>query len=144
MFGLIPVNKGLTRPSNYSGGIRDFFDDFFNDFPSLSYRGAMKMDIRENEKEYIIDAELPGIKKDNITIDINENNLTVSANYQEDKKEEKGNYIHRERRMSSMSRTVYLPDMDEDGVKAKYSDGILCITVPKKVESSKRKTITVE
>ena len=95
------------------------------------------MDIRENEKEYIIDAELPGIKKDNITIDINENNLTVSANYQEDKKEEKGNYIHRERRMSSMSRTVYLPDMDEDGVKAKYSDGILCITVPKKVESPK-------
>ena len=90
MFGLIPVNKGLTRPSNYSGGIRDFFDDFFNDFPSLSYRGAMKMDIRENEKEYIIDAELPGIKKDNITIDINENNLTVSANYQEDKKRGEG------------------------------------------------------
>lgn len=144
MFSLMPMTRKLISPQNNFYSMKSVFDDFLNDFPVVSVKNDMKIDIREDEKEYVIDAELPGIKKDNIKIDVEDSKIVISATAEEKEEEEKENYIHRERRYSSISRMVYLPNIDEDAIKARYSDGILSLTIPKKVIEDKKKLIAIE
>jgi HSP20 family protein len=94
-------------------------------------RDTFKIDVQDNEKEYVIDAELPGVDKDEIKVELNEGRLTISIDREENIDEENKNYIHKERRYCSMCRGIYLADADQKGVKAKLDNGILRITVPK-------------
>ena len=114
---------------------------FFNDtWPSRNIlNDSFKIDVKENENEYSIEAELPGIKKEEISLDLYEGRLSISVERKENIKEEKENYIHRERRYGIMTRSVYLADVKPEGVKAKYKDGILEVTVQKE-KSARTKT----
>jgi HSP20 family protein len=148
MAGLVPFNKnrlGLRR-----SGFEDFYnmlDDFFNDTwsprRSLMY-DTFKLDVQENDKEYCIEAELPGVKKEEINLELNEGRLTISINREESIDEEKKNYIHKERRFSSMQRSIYLADAKGDGVKAKLEEGVLNITVPKQEKLDSTVKINIE
>lgn len=135
MSGLVPFNRkwGLRR-----SGFDDFYnmlDDFFSDtwLPVRSLaRDTFKLDIQENDREYCIEAELPGVKKEEINLELNEDGrLTIAVEREENLQEEKKNYVHRERRYSSMQRSIYLRDARVDGVKAQLNDGVLKIIVPK-------------
>ena len=95
--------------------------------------------MSEDEKEYIIDAELPGMKKSNIDIHAEDNQLVIHAFQDEESEQKEQNYIHKERRFVSR-RAVYLPNIDSDGIKAKYEDGILSITVPKRCGQKESKS----
>ena len=117
MFGLVPFNRNpLAKNSN--DGIVDFYniiDDFFGysiaPFKRLSNE-SFKIDVKENENEYNIIAELPGIKKEEISIDYENGRLSISVNRKEEVNKEENNYIHRERKVSSMARGLYLKDID--------------------------------
>lgn len=149
MFGLIPYNRksnGITSRGDVWDVSRSIFEDFFND---SFFRGALpstteiRADIRENEKEYVVDIEIPGIKKEDIKLDLRDDVLTVSIDCKEEVNEEKGNYIRKERRYGSLSRSFYVENIKAEDVKAKYVDGILTVTMPKE-QDTKRNTHKIE
>lgn len=112
----------------------DLLDDAFNSlFKPMFFEekyNVMKTDIRETEKSYIMDVEIPGFDKKDVSLALEKGYLTVSAEKKEcsDKKDV---YIRRER-SCALSRTYYVGDVDKDAIKAKYDSGILQIEIPKK------------
>lgn len=148
MAGLIPFNK--RNQSLLGSSIFDFenmLDDFFTEswLPSRNLmRDTFKIDVEETDNQYLIHAELPGIGKDEVNLDINDGRLTISVNKEQNINEEKKNYIHRERRFSSMSRSIYLADAKADDIKAKLEHGVLTVTVPKQEKIDSAIKIDVE
>lgn len=97
-------------------------------------------DIRETENAYELESDLPGFRKEDISIDIEEDRLTVSAERkQEERAEEKNGYVHVERSFGSYSRSFDLSGIDTEGITASYTDGVLKITLPKKPEEKPEK-----
>jgi len=147
MAGLIPFNK---RRNALSTGFDDFYnalDDFFSDnwFSNRSLmRDTFKIDVKETEQDYIIEAEVPGARKEQIDLSLNEGYLTISIKKEEINNEESPNYIHRERRLSSMSRSIRLADAKPDGVKAKLENGLLMIKVEKEAKPNNAYKIDIE
>jgi HSP20 family protein len=137
MFGLTPYNKNQNSILRNEGGwdLRSVFNDFFSDsfLPTafFSLGQSIRADIKENEKEYIVEAEVPGVHKEDIKVDLRDDVLTVSVEQNELVKEEKENYLRKERRYGSYSRSFYVEDVKNETVSAKYSDGILKIILPK-------------
>lgn len=126
--------------------IVDLFDkeflngDFWGVMPPMPkefkpFMGHMKTDIKELENEYLVEIDLPGYKKEEISIEIKDGVLTVSAKRDEEKadnKEDDKDYIRKERYVSSCSRKMTLPEnVDEDAIKAKLEDGVLRLNIPK-------------
>ena len=103
----------------------------------MIYVYAEKTDVRETEKTYELDIDLPGFKKDEIQIELKDGYLTVSAEKGLDKDEEdkKGKYIRKERYAGALSRTFYLgEEIREEEIKAKFENGILSVSIPKEEE----------
>ena len=117
----------------------DLFDDFFDDdfFPrheffSKKERNLMKTDIQETEKEYLLEVDLPGYKKEDIKIDVSEGYLTINAKVNKEDNEEEKNYVRRERFTGEATRSFYVgEDIKEDEIKASFKDGILTLNIPK-------------
>ncbi|QXM05133.1 Hsp20/alpha crystallin family protein [Crassaminicella indica] len=150
MFGMIPFNRRnqLQRRSNDLFGVGSFFDEFFNDswfMPMSMQNSQMKVDIKENEKEYFLEAELPGVNKEDINIDLRDDYLTISVKSNEVIHEERENYIRKERRYGSMSRSFYVDNIEHEGVEAKFENGILTIKLPKKeIKEVKSRRIDIQ
>lgn len=145
MANLIPFNRRLL------GGFNDSFDNMLDDFfkdamlPIRNLeRDTFKVDVVSNENEYIVEAELPGIKKEDVSLDYNDGRLVISVTEESEKSTEGKNYIHKERRVSSASRSVYLADAAGDEIKAKLDNGILSVTVPKQNQAAKPQKINIE
>ena len=116
---------------------RNVFDDFF-DFPSVPRQqqaiSVMKTDVREHENGYELDVDLPGIKKENVKVKLEDGYLTISASTAQnnDEKDKKGNYIRRERFSGSYSRSFYVgEEVKETDIKAKFDNGVLQLSIPK-------------
>ena len=112
-------------------------------------QNMMKTDVREGEKSYELDIDLPGFSKDEITVQLENGYLSISAAKGLDKDQENkdGKYIRRERYAGSMSRTFYVGDqLTEQDIQAKFENGILQLTVPKKEakQVEGRKYIAIE
>ena len=140
----------------------NLFDDDWMDFPferdlwgkknplyGKNANRVMKTDIREHDTGYELDVDLPGFKKDEITIDLDNGYLTISAakGLDKDEQDKKGKYIRRERYAGAMQRSFYVGDeVTQEDIKAKFEDGILRLSIPKKdaqaVET--KKTIAIE
>ena len=140
----------------------NLFDDDWMDFPferdfwgrknplyGKNAKNIMKTDIKEHDGGYELDIDLPGFKKDEITIDLDNGYLTISAAkvLDKDEQDKKGKYIRRERYAGAVQRSFYVGDaVTEEDVKAKFEDGILRLSIPKKgakaVET--KKTIAIE
>ena len=143
MFELIPYNRRKTvvqrRPKGYFP-MESLFNSFFNDavgpFQS-GLQGQMKVDIKENEKDYVIEADLPGINKEDIQIELKHDVLSIGVKHNEVTEEERDNYIRKERRTSSMSRSFQVENVKPDDVKAKFENGVLSITLLKSEEEKK-------
>ena len=112
------------------------FDDFFNTpFFTRSESNMMKTDIKEHDNSYDLTIDLPGVKKEDIKAELNDGYLTVSAESgsSKDEKDENGKYICRERYTGSYSRSFYVGDaVTEQDISAKFENGTLKLTVPKK------------
>jgi HSP20 family protein len=151
MAGLVPFNRKNSSLARSGTGFEDFYnmlDDFFSDSwmsPGRSLlRDTFKIDIQETDSEYRIEAELPGIKKEEIDLGIEEDNLCISVNRDEEVNKDGTNYIHRERRSSSMSRRVRLVNAKLDETKAKLEEGILTVTIPKNEKANSSLKIDID
>lgn len=141
----------------------NLFDDSLSDFfgfgrmmPQVSNelygkhaKNLMKTDVRELDGSYELDVDLPGFKKDEVTVDLQDGYLTISAAKALDKDEpdQKGKFLRQERYSGSMSRSFYVgDDVETTDICAKYEDGILKISVPKTAhkELPKHTTIAIE
>ena len=144
----------------------DFFDDFF-DFPAFDDKEAqkaqrklygrhaanmMKTDVREHDDHYEVDIDLPGFKKEELSLELKDGYLIISAakGLNEDETEKKsGKFVRRERYMGSMSRTFYVgEDVKQEDIHAKYESGVLKLSIPKteatKAKAGENKYIAIE
>ena len=129
MFELIP----FTRHVNVYDPFRAFDEmqrSFFNDNSSLSFR----TDVIDTGDAYKLDAELPGFKKEDISIDVENDCLTISVERKVEDEDKRPNYVKRERVYGSFSRSFDVSGIDVEKIEAAYNDGILTLTMPKKVE----------
>ena len=134
----------------------DIFDESWMGFPAWGghnplygkrAKNLMKTDVRETEKTYEVDIDLPGFKKDEISVDLKNGYLTIQAakGLDRDQTDKEGKYIRQERYSGACSRSFYVGEVEADQVSAKYEDGILRITLPKesRKELPKKNTIAI-
>ncbi|MGE5581080.1 MAG: Hsp20/alpha crystallin family protein [Bacillota bacterium] len=130
MFNLVPFSfNQLER-----GFLSDFWgDQFFNNRLAI-----FKTDISDNGKEYVIEAELPGFAKEEINIEVADNQLTISAARNNETEEKKENYIRKERVSGRVSRSFAVDNVKTNEIKAEFKDGILKLVLPKKEAEENR------
>lgn len=136
----------------------NLFDDFFSDpFGMMNVHGhdplygkhaknLMKTDVRETENSYELDVDLPGFKKDEVSVDLKDGYLTISAakGVDKDEQDKAGKYIRQERYAGACSRSFFVGEaVKPEEVSAKYEDGILKLSVPKAGEKALPKTTTI-
>jgi len=131
------------------------FEDLFNDFAKgffvrpVSMPEAdelkIKLDVKEDDKAYTVHADIPGVKKEDIQVDVNGDMVSIRAELKKEKEEKQGEkLLHSERYYGMASRSFSLPaEVDEKGVVAKYKDGVLDLTLPKK-QGNGSKRISVQ
>lgn len=143
---LVPMNNNLGFSL-----FDNMFDDMFKDpfFTNSSTTKLMKTDIQEKDNNYILDMDLPGYDKSDIKAQLKDGYLTITAqkNTSKEDKDEKGNYIRRERYCGKCSRSFYVGEnLKEEDIKASFNNGILKLTFPKEVVKKEEeiKYITID
>lgn len=129
MFELMPF--GYRRVSAYNP-FRDF-EEMSRSFWDNNNVSAFRTDITEKDDKYILEADLPGFKKEDISVDIDKDCLIITAEHKsEDKEENADSYIRRERYYGSYTRSFNVKGIDTEAITAAYNDGVLTLTMPKK------------
>ncbi len=127
-------------------------DDVMNKFmmrpllrETLEMEPQIKMDVREADGQYLVKAEIPGVKKDDIHVTVEGNRVSISAEVKQEKEAKEGERVIRcERSYGMASRSFTLADeVEQSKVQAKYDNGVLELTLPKKAGSSSRKEIAI-
>ena len=141
--------KRSEWPSLAGGSwLSDFFDtDRFFDSDLLRRQLVPAVNVKETEKDFEIEVAAPGLSKKDFNITVENRVLTISSDKEEEKEEKEGNYTRREFSYRSFARSFSLPDgVNEEDVKASYSDGVLRLNVPKKMTADPklRKAIEVK
>jgi len=111
------------------------FDDLWNDFTILKFPSIEfpRIDIKEDEKEYSITAEVPGYSREEINIEVNNGVLNISSEHKEDKEEKKKDYIYKERSERSFRRAIRIPEnIRAEEMNATLNNGLLTLVIPKK------------
>ena len=127
MYTMVPFGR---RDANLFG----FLDDIEKSmFAPVNGKGQFRCDISEKDGEYLLEADLPGFNKEDINVEVNGEMLTISATHNEEKseKDDDGNYIRRERRFGSFSRSFSTEGIDVENIKADYQNGVLKLDMPK-------------
>ena len=125
MYGLTPFERTF--------GIFDPFADFDSGFVGDGKRfTACRTDIREDDDKFVMESELPGFDKKDISIDISGSSLTLKAEHSENMDEKNGKYIRRERTYGSYQRSFDISGIDTEHISADYKNGILIMVLPKK------------
>ena len=132
MFGLVPFvsHNELSKDENVFDRLMNVFDE---PFMQSFHMPDFKVDVKDNGESYDLTAELPGLKKEDISLTYENNYLTIATKNEQskDEKDDKGNYVRRERGTSSMSRSFFIDNIDEAKATADYKDGILSVHLPK-------------
>jgi HSP20 family molecular chaperone IbpA len=111
--------------------MRDTFESFFDEFPAIN-RSTPAVDVREEDDRYVIEAELPGLKEEDVKVNLSNGTLTISSDKEEKKEDKDRGYIMRERRSFAFRRSFRLPaDAKPEDIKAEFTDGVLEIDVPR-------------
>ena len=112
------------------------FDELERAFFSDNALSEFKTDIQETDDAYLLEADLPGFKKEDIHVDVDNDRLTITAerhsNYED--KDKKGKFVRCERSYGTYARSFDTTGIDTTGIKAAYNDGVLCVTLPKQKE----------
>lgn len=136
------VKYSPVSPDVY-GNFDRILDSFFND-STIGRTSSPRVDIREKDGTYVLEAELPGLSEKDVEVKVDDNLLTISSKNETEKSEENNGYILKERRRSSFARSFVLPkDVDRDSIEAHFADGLLSLTLNKTPEA-KPKMIEVK
>ena len=124
MYTMVPFRRPAVLPSLLNDA---WMREFFTDSGTLS----MNVDVREKDGAYLLEADLPGVSKENIDLKAENGTLTISADVNAEKKEEKEGYVYNERRSGHVERSFDLEGIDAAGIKADYQNGVLTVLLPK-------------
>jgi HSP20 family protein len=149
---LIPNNRdnGLAKKSDpfdklFESFFNDFDEDFFSPLGNLNSKfNCFQVDVIDNEDAYIIQADLPGMEKEHVQIEYDNNYLTIIAKREEKAASEKDNYIRRERRAGEFRRSFYIENIDMDQVDASFENGVLTINLIKVKPTGQKKVIQIK
>lgn len=126
----------LSHPERWGWPADTALTPFRGRFPAV--------DVIDRENDILVRAEAPGVEKEDLEVSITEDSVSIRGHSKREEEEQKGDYFRRETSYGKFSRTIPLPaNVDTDGAKAKFKDGVLEITLPKQ-ESTKRKSVEVE
>jgi HSP20 family protein len=146
----LTIKRRALRPA-WAKDVERFFDEgfFWNaDNPISSFFGPTKLpatNVTDNENESVVEMAVPGVKKNNIEISINEDILTVSGNEKTETKQDDGKTIRKEFNYNSFSRSFVLPeDADADKIESSFENGVLKITIPKTGKPKVKKVIEIK
>lgn len=144
MLHLVPYYGNELDKSNRA--FNDMMDSFFRTGFSKLSESAFKLDVEKAENAYIVRADIPGIKKDEVSLDVENDCLTITVRHCQDheEKDEEKHYLHRERSEMNASRQIYLEGVDENAIKAQMEDGVLTVTLPFEQEVSNKKVIDID
>lgn len=128
----------------------DFIEDFFKDFPGFYVRplrtdsghgpGYIRVDVQDSDKAYTVQAEVPGVKKEDIQVSIDGHTVTIRAEVKQEHTEKDASWLRSERYYGASARSFTLPsEVDEAQSKAKYDNGVLTLTLPKSGHSAVKK-----
>lgn len=118
-----------------------FFDTYrYNNSTSESCR----MDVVEKEKEYVIEVEVPGIKKEDIDLSYSDSTLVIVLSSKKEHKDDNANYLHRERSINASTRSIRLDDAKFEKARAKIDNGILTIKIPREKSHENYKKIKID
>jgi HSP20 family protein len=137
----------MANIQRYGGLLDDFFTDFDKGFWVKPYTMPgepelkMKVDVKETDKTYTVHADIPGVSKDDIQVDLNGDQVSIRAEVKREKEQKEGEKVlHSERYYGMVSRSFTLPtDVDAQGAIANYKDGVLELTLPKKAGAQMRR-----
>ena len=136
--------------SNYERALRrsfpfDMFDELLTSpLVSASTDGAFKMNVEDTGDAYVVTAELAGVSRDEIDVELNEGRLSISVEKHETEEEKAKNYLHKEIHEWSATRGVYLKDAAPAGLSAKLEGGILTVFVPKRDQSANVTKVSID
>lgn len=132
-----PFREFRLRP--FGGLFEDLFAPLRADVPSIPAAWMPRADIRETEKDYVIDLSLPGIRKEDVKVEVKDDVLTVSGERKSDKEEKGKNWLRRESSYGSFLRSFTLPEgLHSEDIKAGYKDGVLTLSMRKPVQVKSR------
>ena len=141
MYTLVPFRgrRELSHANDMMNGMLNdrFFRSFF-DMSDWMGNAGFRVDVKEQPDAYQLEAELPGVREDQIDLTVDNDVLTISANLNTEKKEEKDNYLYSERRSGHMERSFNLEGISQEGISAKFENGVLFITLPKEKPQPQR------
>ncbi len=120
MANLVPNDRNFMTDDFFGRAFRDFWQDT-----------SFNVDVQEMANEYTVKADLPGFNKEDLQLDYDKNILTIIAKFNTNSEDRSGNYIRRERAMSTQQRQFMLKNINEDDIQATYKDGVLTIHLPK-------------
>lgn len=134
------------RPFGELSDLRGRLDQLFDDLAGGGQRRRLAVDVIEEDDRYLMRADVPGMKPEDVKIEIDDGTLTVSGSHEESSEKRKDNYVRRERRYGSFSRSMAVPrGVKPDDVSATMSEGVLEVSIPKpKAEETGGKTIEVK
>ncbi len=121
-----------------------YLDDIFDDLMATGNRKEMKCDIYEKNGNYHIEMDVPGFDKNDISLEVKNGYLTITAEKSSENNDEEVNYIKRERTYGKYERSFYLGDLDADKVEAEFNNGTLKVVIPKKEETVDKKVIEIK
>lgn len=132
MFTVVPyrTHREVSQPSMNDLFSDRFFRNFF-DMGDMVGSAGFRVDVRENDNAYVLEAELPGVKQEDITLTAEDDVLTIAAEVNTKKQEQKEGYLYSERRTGHMERRFSLEGIAQDAISAECNDGVLTVTLPK-------------
>ena len=137
MASMIPYDRYARALANWPFNA---FDDFFAPLATTDGDVAFKMNVEDAGDKYVVTAELPGVKKDEVDVELNEGRLSISVDHRESDEDKGKNYLQKETSEWQASRGVYLKDAANEGITAKLADGVLTVNVPKIAEQKTNAT----
>lgn len=135
-------NKMIDREDR--DDFESLLDNFFKSPITQPRTRQFKLDVKEKDDSYEIEADLPGVDKDNVKISYLNDSLTIEVKKSDKKEEKDENYIHRERSFESMKRVLDLPGLDASDIKAKLDNGVLKIKAKKDKTKEEGQVIDIE
>ncbi|MCI6681463.1 Hsp20/alpha crystallin family protein [Parafannyhessea umbonata] len=122
----------------------DSMDDFFAPLAKVTGDYGFKMDVEDAGDAYVVSAELPGVTKDQVDVELNEGRLSISVDKKESDEKKGKTYLQKETSEWQASRGVYLKDAAREGLSAKLEGGVLTVNVPKQQRQSNVTKVTIE
>ena len=135
MFELIPFDRSFRRMANFDP-FREMDSMERSFFGNANIVSGFRTDVSDTGSAFVLECELPGFHKDDINIDIENDCLSISVERKFDNEDKKKNLVKRERFYGSYSRSFDVTGINTDEIDAKYTDGVLTLTLPKKTETA--------